>query len=212
MTSGLIGPNALLQLVPVLEAESPGLSARLFASACASMPKTLGMIPEEPVARVHQELRRRLPTRAPALAAEAGRRTADYILAHRIPPPAQWLLRALPPQLSAPLLTRAIARNAWTFAGSGSFRIVSVRPVLIEIGANPVIRGECADHPVCHWHAGVFQRLFQVLVDPRITATETCCGAMGAVACRFRVSRPVGSEQTTADQTLTTLKAADRLR
>ncbi len=190
MTTGRIGPNALLQLVPVLEAESPGLATRLFATARASVPDASGMIPEEPVARLHQELRRQMPERAPALAAEAGRRTADYILAHRIPKPAQWLLRVLPPRLSAPLLTHAIARNAWTFAGSGRFHIVSLRPVVIEIGANPVVRGECADHPVCHWHAAVFQRLFQVLVDQRTVAVETACCAMGAPVCRFRIYRP----------------------
>jgi divinyl protochlorophyllide a 8-vinyl-reductase len=143
------------------------------------------MIAEGPVALVHQSIRARLPDRAPALLRQAGLGTGDYILAHRIPKVAQRLLRLLPRRVAARLLARAIARNAWTFAGSGQFRIVSVRPMVFEIADNPVIRGAAAPYPVCDWHVAVFRRLFAALVDPGVTVTETACCACGAPACRF---------------------------
>ena len=183
---GRIGPNALLQLIPVLDrALGAPDRLRLFARAGAGAVPSDRMIPEGPVAQVHRAVRACLPDQAPALMQEAGRGTADYILAHRIPKAAQRLLRALPRRLSASLLARAIARNAWTFAGSGQFRIVSWHPMVFEIADNPVIRGEAAPYPVCDWHVAVFRRLFAALVDPGVTVTETACCACGAPACRF---------------------------
>jgi divinyl protochlorophyllide a 8-vinyl-reductase len=188
--AGRIGPNALLQLAPVLErAGGVGLRETIFAAGgVQGLPGLDAMIPEGPVAAVHQALRARLPDRAAALAAEAGARTADYILANRIPKPAQTLLRVLPRALSAPLLAKAIARNAWTFAGSGGFRVVSTRPMVFAIADNPVVRGEVAGTPVCHWHSAVFRGLFAALVDPGTQVTETACCACGAPACRFEVT------------------------
>lgn len=185
--SGRIGPNALLQLVPVLEqAGGADLRDAVFADGGVfQIPAADAMIEEGPVAAVHQALRRRLPADAPKLARVAGIRTADYILANRIPKPAQWLLRHLPPRLSGPLLARAIARNSWTFAGSGAFRVVSTRPMVFEIVDNPVVRGESAPLPICDWHVAVFERLFSVLVDPKVRVTETECCACGSSACRF---------------------------
>ena len=188
---GRIGPNALLQLIPVLDRTLGAPDRlRLFARAGAGAVPSDQMIAEGPVAQVHRAIRARLPDQAQALMQEAGRGTADYILAHRIPKPAQRLLRALPRRLAAPLLARAIARNAWTFAGSGQFRIVSVRPLVFEIADNPMVRGEAALHPVCAWHVAVFQRLFAALVDPRAAVTETACCACGAPACRFVLHLP----------------------
>lgn len=186
---GLIGPNAVLQYLPVLErAGGPALRAAMLAAAGLSAPPpATGLMPEGPAAALHRAVRAARPAEADGLAAEAGRAVADYILAHRIPRPAQRVLRALPPLLAAPLLERAIARHAWTFAGSGRFRRVG-RGVF-EIADNPVVRGERADRPLCAWHAAVFARLFQALVDPRLGATETACCAMGAPACRFEIAR-----------------------
>lgn len=187
--AGQIGPNALLQLIPVLDrACGPALCEVILSAGGLAVVPDDRMIPEGPVAAVHQALRARLPDRAAELAAEAGARTADYILANRIPKPAQTLLRHLPGALSAPLLAKAIARNAWTFAGSGGFRVVSTRPMVFEIADNPVVRGEVADHPVCHWHAAVFRGLFAALVDPHTQVTETACCACGAPGCRFEVT------------------------
>ena len=188
---GRIGPNAILQLIPVLErVGGRDLRDRLFAEAGVfHLPEGgAGLIDEGPVARVQQEMRRQMPALAPALAWEAGTRTADYILAHRIPKPAQRVLKALPVPLSAPLLSKAIARNAWTFAGSGRFRLAAARPPVFEIADNPVVRGETAPGPICHWHAAVFERLFRTLVHPGAQVSESACCATGACACRFEVA------------------------
>jgi divinyl protochlorophyllide a 8-vinyl-reductase len=186
---GLIGPNAILQLVPVLD-RAGGAALReavLEAAGLRALPDGTAMIAEAEAARLHQALRRVAPGLAPELARAAGRRTGDYILANRIPAPAQRVLKALPAALAAPLLTRAIARHAWTFAGSGRFEVVSRRPLTFAIHDNPLVRGEHADRCLCHWHAAVFERLFRVLVDPNMTVRETACAACGDPACTFAI-------------------------
>lgn len=188
LKGGQIGPNAVLQLVPVLDAHESGLGARLMALAgLDGLPSDTGLMPEGPAARLHGAVRRALPEMAPAILAQAGRRTADYILAHRIPPLAQRVLKVLPPVLAAPILERAIARNAWTFAGSGRFRVVGRGVFVLE--GNPLVAGERAATCQCHWHAAVFERLFRVLVDDRLRACETGCLACGGDACRFELKR-----------------------
>jgi len=184
-----IGPNAILQMVPVLDAHTgPEIRRALLAEAgVIDLPDGSGLIPEGPAAALHQALRRKLPHEAPRIAREAGLGTGDYILAHRIPKAAQALLRALPARLAAPVLAKAIAKHAWTFVGSGRFRIASTRPLVFVLEDNPVVRGEHSDTPLCAWHEAVFERLFRRLVSPRSYVTETACCAQGAPACRFEV-------------------------
>ena len=186
---GLIGPNAILQLVPVIEqAGGRELRDEIFAAAGVfELPEKEGMIEETPAARIHQALRREVPDLAPALAWEAGKRTGDYVLANRIPTFAQRILRVLPRWLAQPLLTRAIEKHAWTFAGSGEFRVTA--PGIFELRRNPIVAGEYADRPLCHWHAAVFERLFRKLVSDDLRCAETACCAMGAPACRFELTR-----------------------
>lgn len=187
--SGLIGPNAILQLLPVLE-RAGGTAFRDQVMAAAGVferPGEEGMIPEGPAARIHQALRSLEPEMAPSLAWEAGERTARYILARRIPKPAQRVLRILPAALAGPILSRAIARHAWTFAGSGEFAVVG--PLTFAIRDNPIVRGEVSETPLCHWHAAVFEMLFRTLVDPQLRCVEQSCCAMGAPACRFVLKR-----------------------
>ena len=190
--TGRIGPNAVLQLLPVLEREGGvALRDRLLAAAgLAAAPSDTAMMPEGPAAALHQALRRELPDRAAELARAAGLATGDYILAHRIPPRARGLLRLLPPAVARRVLARAIARHAWTFAGSGRFEICPGRPLRLRIKDNPVVRGERAAAPVCHWHAAVFERLYRELVDPALRVREIRCCATGAEACEFLVERP----------------------
>lgn len=189
-SEGLIGPNAILQLAPVLErAGGRELRDRILAlGGVFELPSDAGLMPEGPAARVHQAMRAELPDLAPGLAWEAGRRTALYILANRIPRPAQLVLKALPAPLAARALKSAIERHAWTFAGSGKFTAIS--PYIFEIEDNPIVAGEVSDHPLCHWHAAVFETLYRELVDPRLRCTETACCATGAPACRFELTRP----------------------
>lgn len=171
-TGARIGPNAILQLVPVLD-RVQGRAARdrlLGAAGVAVPPDDAGMWPEAQCRAAHQAVWLGCGDQASAILAEAGQGTADYILAHRIPGPAQTLIRALPAPLGARLLTAAIARHAWTFAGSGSFRVVSRCPLTFEIAANPLA---FPGRP-CPWHAAVFTRLFRALVWPaaRVQAVE----------------------------------------
>lgn len=185
--AGLIGPNAVLQLVPLLDRAGGEVwrAALVESAGIAALPDGTGMIPEGPVARLHQAMRRDRPHIAAGLGWQAGLATGDYILAHRIPRGVQRLLKALPWRIAARVLSQAIARNAWTFAGSGQFLVIT--PLRFELRANPLVRGEVADHPLCDWHRGVFTRLFQTLVHPHLTCTETRCCAQGHAACRFEM-------------------------
>jgi divinyl protochlorophyllide a 8-vinyl-reductase len=185
-----IGPNAVTQLINALDAAGlqPAASA-IFDDAGArdwlTEPPT-AMVDERPVALLHQTLRKLLPPQQAAeMLADAGRPTADYILANRIPKPAQIVLKLLPAPLAARLLVSAISAHAWTFAGSGRFSGRTGKSVTFEIAANPLCAGEHSDSQVCVWHAAVFQRLFQVLVSPNTRVVETSCGARGDDCCRF---------------------------
>ena len=194
---GVIGPNAVIQLVPALEVLAGAAAARrIFESSGASdwlAAPPREMVAEGLVAALHQQMRRDLDPRAAAsVAGLAGRLTADYILAHRIPPLMRRLLPRLPAALAARLLLAAIARHAWTFAGSGAFAAMPGRPCVIEIAANPFVAGERAGAPLCAWHAAVFTQLFRNLVHPAAGAREVACCAAGAPACRFEVDWAAG--------------------
>lgn len=195
---GRIGPNAILQLAGVLVAEG-GLPLRdrvLAAAGVALPPPDAGMWPEAECRAVHLAVRRLLPRQADRILWRAGLATGDYILAHRIPRPAQALLKRLPAPLARRLLAMAIARNAWTFAGSGRFRVVGHRPLTFEISGNPLAVGGWQG-PSCRWHVGVFERLFGALTRGGVTVTEVACTATEAPACRF-VLRPAGMRVATA--------------
>lgn len=157
-----IGPNAILQLVPVLDRLEGRPARDRLLHGIALPPEDAGMWPEAQCRAAHLAVWAGCGDRAPAILAAAGQGTADYILAHRIPWPAQGLIRALPAPLGARLLTSAITRHAWTFAGSGRFSVTFRRPLTFEITANPLaFQGK-----PCPWHAAVFARLFQSLVWP----------------------------------------------
>lgn len=177
-----IGPNAILQMIPVLDrAVGPDRRRALFARAgVAEPPPDSGMLPQDQVVRLMRAVAHDLPQMAPHLTRTAGLSTADYILAHRIPLLAQGLIRALPRPLAARLLSAAIARHAWTFAGSGVFAIEGHRPLTVTIAANPLAVGTR-----CDWHVAVFERLFVKLVWPSAKVTERACCGCGDAACRF---------------------------
>jgi divinyl protochlorophyllide a 8-vinyl-reductase len=184
-----IGPNAIIQVAEALRAlHGEAAAKRVFGAAglggLLDRPPRR-MTDERAVSALHRSLHALMPVQEAAqVAADAGRRTADYLLANRIPRMVQWLLRALPAPLAAPVLLRAISRNAWTFAGSGHVFVTRGSPAMIEIEANPVATGPC------HYHIAVFERLFRVLVHPRADVQETKCCASGAVACRFTIALP----------------------
>jgi divinyl protochlorophyllide a 8-vinyl-reductase len=180
-----IGPNAILQLLPVLQ--QAGLEEVVLKRAgIVSIPAGDEMIPQAPAAALHQALRVEAPERAAALAREAGLRTGEYILAHRIPAFAQKMLRVLPRPVAARALSKAIEKHAWTFAGSGQFHAADRWH--FHLARNPIVAGERSDVPLCHWHAAVFERLYTALIDPTVICHETACCAQGAAACRFELA------------------------
>ncbi|MBV2359669.1 bacteriochlorophyll 4-vinyl reductase [Thalassococcus sp. CAU 1522] len=181
---GLIGPNAVLQMLPVIEARLGVTATTAFlARAGVIVPDGGSMICEAQAARLHDALRARFGARSGGLAAQAGRHTGNYILTHRIPAPVQTMLRALPPAAAAALLSHAIARHAWTFAGSGRFRRLSSWQFALH--DNPLIRGASSPIPLCRWHAAVFETLYRRLVHPGVRCREVACAATGDPACRF---------------------------
>lgn len=182
--AGRVGPNAIIQLAAVLRerhgavAEAATLQAAGLGHYVATAPAR--MTDEREAAALHRTVMDRYAGEWHGMSWQAGERTARYLLAHRIPRPVQVLLRLLPPAWAARLLVRAIARHAWTFAGSGRFA-ARVQPgrVVLEIAANPVAM------PGCPWHCGVFTQLFRTLVAPRVTVRHEHCVGWGDPACRF---------------------------
>ncbi len=190
--AGLVGPNAVIQLAAALRAAPVAIGAaeQVFASAgflrLLNVPPDV-MIDEAIPARLFEALWRELPPeQAARIAHDAGRRTGAYVLANRIPTVAQVVLRTLPPRFAAPLLLKAIRRNAWTFAGSGICRVTPGNPAIITIAHNPLAM------PGCVWHIGVFECLFRALVSEGTRVRHSDCRIDGAPACRFEIDLLAG--------------------
>lgn len=183
---GRVGPNAVIQLASALhDIAGSCMMRRVFRAAgqrnlLDNLPYE--MIDERVAAALFTALWRTLPDWvAEDVAGDAGQRTADYILTHRIPGFAKSIIGSLPPSLAGSLLLSAIQKNAWTFAGSGHCRTTHGKPSLIEITANPLAMPNCA------WHQAVFERLFRVLVSKRTCVSHPKCCAESDSVCRFEV-------------------------
>jgi len=190
--SGRIGPNAITRVAEVLPPRVGGrVTQELFERAgllryLQQPPQQ--MVEEAEVRRLHHTLRDALGAeQARDVATAAGRATADYLLAHRIPKPLQKVLKRLPAGLSARVLLAAITRNAWTFVGSGEFKARVGQLAVLSIRHNPLCRGLQAETPACDFYAATFERLFQVLVHPESRVREVACEACGDPECRFEI-------------------------
>lgn len=187
-TPAQIGPNAAIQLAAALRDIEGGDAARKVFGG-AGLLRWLddppdAMIDQTDAARLHHEVRASLPSGcAQTVLADAGRRTGAYILEHRIPKSAQAVLKVLPAGLALPLLLAAIKAHAWTFVGSGTFRVQMRR---LHIEGNPLAEARAAA-PQCVWHQCVFETLIQALVAPEARVTEVACCSMGAPACVFEI-------------------------
>lgn len=191
-----IGPNAIIQLGSVMTERlgEAGVSEVFRAAGLQryldAPPET--MVDEREVVALHRVLRARTPLNEyRSMAWEAGLRTGDYILKHRIPGFAKLLLRLVPRRLATKALTAAIGQHAWTFAGSGKFRTVSTQPLVLELAENPLCRGAKSGQPTCDYYAGTFSRLYGALVDPAIVFVETQCAGEGGSVCRFERRSPI---------------------
>jgi divinyl protochlorophyllide a 8-vinyl-reductase len=160
--SARIGPNAIIQTLAALRERVGGavtedlLRAAGLSRYSAEAPSA--MVPEQDVSELFHALRGRLDeSEAAACARLAGDKTAEYILAHRIPRPAQVVLRLLPPRLAGPVLLASIIKHTWTFAGSGSVSVPRRTPVRIVIAGCPVCRGSRAAAPACGYYAATFE-------------------------------------------------------
>jgi divinyl protochlorophyllide a 8-vinyl-reductase len=183
---GLVGPNAVVQLAAALEEIIGQREARSFFSFQGLeqlFDKPPGeMIDQRIPARLMRALWDHFPDEmAHAIAASAGRKTADYVIAHRIPGIAKASFRIMPRSVAAKLLLKAIHRNAWTFAGSGVCEVSQDQPHLISIRENPLAMPDCA------WHVAVFERLFRRLVCGETSISHLSCCKYGAEACTFAI-------------------------
>lgn len=172
-SDGRIGPNAVLQISAALLAEDgEAVRARIFQQG--GLPHLLAnppdaMVREAEVAALYAALVAVLgATTAQHRAHSAGRATAAYLLAHRIPPWLRAALPLLPGRMAAGLLRRAIQRHGWTFLGSGALRITGGRPLHVRITLArplaPVTAVASAFYRAC------FGALFGRLVSPAIRA------------------------------------------
>ena len=188
-----IGPNAILQVAAALGTSDPTLRTRVFEEAglgqyLSQPPRE--MVDEHEVGALHQSLRAVLGIEeARRIARDAGRRTGDYLLANRIPSLAQRIIKALPAWLGERILLKAIARNAWTFAGSAGFAAQPGRPTRLVLKGSRICLGATAEVPLCDFYAATFERLLRELVDPRTRVEEVRCQGMGDPECVFEVRR-----------------------
>jgi divinyl protochlorophyllide a 8-vinyl-reductase len=188
-----IGPNAIIRVAEALAHVADDAAVRAVFDSPDLRPYLVdppdAMVPEAHVTGLQRRLREQLAdATARAVNLEAGRRTGDYLLAHRIPRPAQALLKRLPGILASRLLLRAIGRHTWTFAGSGDVELSPGPPVRITIAGCPLCRELRDERPVCDYYASTFERLYRELVAPTAQARELACLAQGAPACVFEVS------------------------
>jgi divinyl protochlorophyllide a 8-vinyl-reductase len=195
MTStGRIGPNAVLRVIEALRADAGEDVTRTILEGArvphylTSPPET--MVDQREVSALHAALRDSLGREgAKRIGRDAGERTADYLLAHRIPGLAQAVLKQLPAPLAGRLLLKAITKNAWTFAGTARFSVSPGRVHRLTLEGCQVCADARSETPICDYYAAAFQRLFRVLVDPRAEVRETECQAQGHPACVFTITR-----------------------
>ena len=170
---GRIGPNALIRIAEAIDA-GHGARARDAVFAAAGLAHRLermpeDMVEEDEVRRLHAALADVLgATAAERIAADAGRRTAEYLLAHRIPRAAQTLLGVVPAGLAARILLGAIGRHAWTFAGSGAFSFAAGRPLRLQIAHSPVCADPAAAPSMRVYYAATFARVFEAILRRRV--------------------------------------------
>jgi divinyl protochlorophyllide a 8-vinyl-reductase len=187
-----IGPNAITRVAEALrERVGEADTVRVFVEAgldayLPAMP--VAMVDEAEVVRLHRALRTAFGADgARAISRDAGTRTGDYLLAHRIPVPVKVLLRLLPAAIAARGLVRAIERNRWTFCGSARLATRQGPPVQFILAGCALCRDAHGDDMMCDYYAATFERLFRTLVAGNAVVTETECEATGGGACVFEV-------------------------
>ncbi len=190
----LIGPNAVLQTVAAMEELlGPAETHSILEDAqIAVLPKGDVMIAEVHALRLHRWLALREPLACFDIAADAGARTADYLIAHRIPRAATWLLQHLPAWAAAPLLMAAIRQHAWTFIGAGRFAPQGAWQFTIYRSAadDAVLPPES----LFHWYTAVFSGLYRRLVAPDCECRIVPGAASSPDVKRYAISRSAAGQ------------------
>ena len=175
MPDALIGPNAIIQVAESISSRlGPDKLDRVMHAAgldrfINSPPEH--MVSELDVANLHRAVAANVEqSQGVAIMAEAGHRTARYLLANRIPAPARVVLKALPATLAARLLLTAIEKHAWTFAGSSTFSFDARHPVRISLSGSPMFAMPQSRVLAASYFEATFESLFQELVSVRTRA------------------------------------------
>lgn len=187
-----IGPNSIIQTVAALRERlgpvggDSALRSWGHGGLTSALPQS--MVPE---AEFNQLARSVLDGLGPVAGQEvlerAGVLTAEYLLAHRIPRAAQYLLPWLPARLSFRILSQAIRAHAWTFAGSGVFGIEFGPHPAYSITGCPMCRGLTTTSATCSFYRATFERLLRQLIHPNTVVEEVECEASGGRCCRYTV-------------------------
>lgn len=183
-----MGPNAIIQTVLALHDRFGEPQARTLlvqsgqSQWAAHLPEE--MIDEAAFHTLVQALVAQVGAEQTAqILHDAGQRTADYLLAHRIPRFFQRLVRMLPRRVGLWLLLQAITQHAWTFVGSGQFRFrVSQQPTLqlrITYPSVPV---------VASFYGGTFTRLIHALIDQRAMVSASTSQDTGSIDCLYTLN------------------------
>ena len=192
--AGRIGPNAIIQTTAALREHvgDPRALALVHGATGRSLSEMpTEMVDEDEVNRLVRSMRADLdPALFEAVLHDAGCRTADYLIANRIPRAVQWLMRVLPAPVALRVLLAGIMRHTWTFAGSAAVRIARTRgaPLRLVLTQCPMCRAMHEPAPACHFYAGTLEHLLQRLVTPRARVVEVACEAAGAGGCEFSLA------------------------
>jgi divinyl protochlorophyllide a 8-vinyl-reductase len=182
--SGRIGPNSITQTLRALDELTPGNRARVWAASALTDAAPTAMVPEAWFMMLVRAVRQQLPAeQAEAVLRWSGSLTADYVRANRIPAPAKLILSVLPRAWALPLLLWAVGKHAWTFAGSGTFRVEGHTLVL---DGSPTARAQPRGLS-CSYYEAAFEGLLS-LAAPGVQVRERCCRGAGAPDCRFELT------------------------
>jgi len=180
-----MAPFVVLEMAAAIEAirRADDLKQAMRAAQLFRLPEIDEPVREEKAARLHQAVRCLWANQGQEICSKAGAGAARRIIESQISERAQSMLSKMPRATGAWLLAKTARQNSWTFSGSGELVIESEsRFVLRE---NPVVVGEESQTVVCHFHAGLFEKLFSTLIHPRLVCTEVACHARGDEACVF---------------------------
>jgi divinyl protochlorophyllide a 8-vinyl-reductase len=191
-----IGPNALIQTARALEARRGRDEARrllrLGGMEILMDEDPQGMRDEREFLSLVTFLTGVLPSgELRAVLHDAGRRTGAYVLRNRIPAPVRLLVRPLPRRLRLRLLLGAIGRNAWTFAGSGSYHFQAGDRPVVSLRHGPPARQVPTTEPLHAYYQGAIEELLRAMVAPATELEKTdAFGVNGREGVDFRIRFP----------------------